>query len=87
MLTITETTGGYLSKVLDEAKVSPDTAVRLVVEGNGLTAALDTERPGDAAIDHNGRKVLLLDEQASRVLEERTLDVQATADGPKLGII
>ena len=86
MLTVTEATGGYLSKVLEEAKASPETAVRLAVEGNGLTAALDTERPGDTTFDHNGRTVLLLDEQASQVLSERTLDVQTTTDGPRLGI-
>jgi len=86
MLTITEAAGGYLSKVLDDANAAPDTAVRLVVESNGLTAALDSERPGDASIDHDGRKVLLLDSQASQVLSERTLDVQATDDGPRLGI-
>ena len=87
MLNITEATGGYLSKVLDEANAAPDTAVRLVVEGKGLSAGLDTERPGDASIEHEGRKVLLLDEQASQVLADRTLDVQTTVDGPRLGII
>jgi Fe-S cluster assembly iron-binding protein IscA len=86
MLNITEAAGGYLSKVLDDANATPETAVRLVVQSSGLTAALDTERPGDAAIDHDGRKVLLLDAQASQVLADRTLDMQPTEEGPRLGI-
>ncbi len=86
MLTLTEAAGGYLNKVLEEAKVPADTAVRLVVESDGLTSALDTPRPGDTAFDHEGRKVLLLDERASQLLAERTLDVQPTDEGPRLGI-
>ena len=86
MLTITDAAGGYLTKVLDEAQVSDETAVRLVAAPEGLTAALDTEKPGDASFDHDGRKVLLLDQLASQVLDERTLDVQNTPDGDKLGL-
>lgn len=86
MLTITEAAGGYLNKWLDEAKAAPDTAVRLAVASKGFTAALDKERPGDLTVDHDGRKVLLLDEQASSALSERTLDVKGTPEGPKLGL-
>jgi Fe-S cluster assembly iron-binding protein IscA len=87
MLNLTEAAGGYLSKVLEEAKASPDTAVRLAVDGDGLESKLDTVRPGDTTYNHEGRKVLLLDTRASRVLADRTMDVQTTEDGPRLGIL
>lgn len=87
MLNLTQAAGGYLSKVLEEASASPETAVRLAVEGEGLQSTLDTVRPGDTTYNHEGRKVLLLDTQASRVLANRTLDVQPTDEGPRLGII
>jgi Fe-S cluster assembly iron-binding protein IscA len=86
MLTVTEAAGGYLSSWLERANATDDTAVRLFVEPKGLAAALDTERPGDTTIEHAGRRVLLLDEEASQALSERTLDVQRTPDGPRLGI-
>jgi len=87
MLNLTEAAGGYLNKVLEEAQASPDTAVRLAVEGQGIASSLDTARPGDTTYDHEGRKVLLLDATASRVLAERTLDVHPTDEGPRLGIL
>ena len=86
MLNMTDAAAGYLSEVLENANAAPDTAVRLVVETNGLSSALDQPRPGDTTFDHEGRKVLVLDPQASEVLAERTLDVQSTDDGPRLGI-
>jgi len=86
MLTITEAAGGSLNEWLVAEKAAPDTAVRLSVAPNGFTATLDKERPGDSSVDHEGRKVLLMDEQASSVLSERTLDVKGTPGGPKLGL-
>jgi len=87
MLTMTDAAAGYLSDVLEKANVSPDTAVRLVVEADGLAPALDTARPGDTTFDHEGRKVLLLDALASDVLADRTLDVHSTDDGLRLSVI
>ena len=86
MLNMTDAAAGYLNRVLDESNASSDTAVRLLVAADGLRATFDTERPGDASLNHEGRTVLLLDEQASQVLSERTLDVQPTPDGPRLGL-
>lgn len=86
MLNITEAAGGYLSRLLDQADAPSDTAVRLVVANKGLTSALDQERPGDAIFEHEGRTVLLLDEEASRALSDRTLDLEPNPDGPRLGI-
>lgn len=83
---MTEAAGGFLREVLEEASAPPDTAVRLKVETNGLASALDQPRPGDTTFNHDGRKVLLLDPQASRFLAEKKLDLQATDDGPRLGI-
>jgi len=87
MLNLTEAAGGYLSKVLEDAQAPPDTAVRLAVEGQEISSTLDTARPGDTTYNHEGRKVLLLDDRASRVLAERTLDLQPTDEGPRLGIL
>jgi hypothetical protein len=87
MFMMTETAGEYLIAVLDDANASEETAIRFVLEGNTLTPKLDNTRPGDATFDHEGRRVLVLDEQVSQVLAESTLDVQTTEDGPKLVLV
>ncbi|HEY7496172.1 MAG TPA: hypothetical protein VIH59_34340 [Candidatus Tectomicrobia bacterium] len=84
MFMMTETAGEYLIAVLDDANASEETAIRFVLEGNTLMPKLDNARPGDATFDHEGRPVLVLDEQVSQILAESTLDVQATEEGPKL---
>jgi hypothetical protein len=84
MLTMTEAAGGFLCKVLDDAHASPDTAVRVLIDGDALASTLDKPRPGDSTFVHEGRKVLVLDEQVSELLAERTLDVRSTHEGTKL---
>jgi len=84
MFIMTETAGEYLSAVLDNANAPEDTAIRLVLEGNTLTPQLDSARPGDEKFDHEGRLVLMLDAQVSQVLDDSTLDIEATDEGPKL---
>jgi hypothetical protein len=84
MVMMTETAGEYLTTVLDDANVVEERAVRLVIEGDTLTPRLDTARPGDTTCEHEGRIVLVLDEQVSQMLAESTLDVRATEEGLKL---
>ena len=84
MFMMTETAGEYLTAVLDNANASEETAIRFVLEGNTLTPKLDNARPGDEKFDYAGRMVLILDTQVSRTLDDSTLDVEATNEGPKL---
>jgi len=84
MFIVTEAAGGYLTTVLDKTNISEGTAIRLVLEGNTLTPQLDNARPGDETFDYEGRTVLMLDAQVSQVLDDSTLDVEATDEGPKL---
>ena len=84
MFTVTEAAGGYLTAVLDNANASEETAIRLVLAGNTLTPQLDNAGPGDETFDHEGRMVLMLDAQVSQVLNDSTLDIEATDEGPKL---
>jgi hypothetical protein len=87
MFTVTETAGEFLTAVLDNANAAEETAIRLVFEGSTLTPKLDNVRPGDAAFDHEGRMVLVLDEQVTQVLAESMLDVRATEEGPTLVLL
>jgi hypothetical protein len=84
MFVMTQAAGGYLHSVLDRAQVPEETAIRFVIEGESLNTRLDTVHPGDATFDHDGRKVLLLDEQVSQLLDTSTLDLQPTPEGERL---
>jgi hypothetical protein len=86
MLSITAAAGEYLVTMLDHVDASADRAVRLAVGPDGLTAAIDVERPGDEWFEHGGRRVLLLDRQAAAALSDRVLDLHATSDGKRLGL-
>lgn len=87
MLMMTEAAAELLSEILDNANAAEETAVRLVIADNALTPTLDHPQPGDETYDHDGRNVLVLDEQVSQVLTESTLDVQATAEGLQLVLL
>jgi hypothetical protein len=64
-----------------------EAAIRLALEGDALISKLDKPRPGDAMYDHDGRKVLVMDERVSQLLDGSTLELQPTAEGEKLVLI
>jgi hypothetical protein len=84
MFVMTEPAGEYLCAVLDRANAPEEAAIRLAVEGDAIVPKLDKPRPGDAMYDHDGRKVLIMDERVSQLLDGSTLELQPTADGEKL---
>jgi len=84
MLTMTETAGAHLVDLLGEAEVPEDVAIRFVIESEELTLRLDKEQPGDESFNHEGKTVLLVDEEMSTMLSEKTLDIEPSDEGPKL---
>ena len=80
MLTVTETASAYLAEMLDQAGAPEEVAVRFVPGENGVTMVSDAPQPEDTTFDHDGRTVLVLDEQISQLLADKTLDIQ-DADG------
>ena len=84
MLTMTEAAGAHLVDLLGEAEVPEDVAIRFVFESEELTLRLDKERPGDEPFSHEGKTVLLVDEEMSTMLSEKTLDIEPSDEGAKL---
>jgi len=82
MLTVTEAASARLAEILKQEEFPEEAAIRFVREAGGLRLQSDNERPGDTTFQHEGRTVLLLDEQVSELLADETLDV----DGPKLAL-
>ncbi|MBI1942152.1 MAG: hypothetical protein HYS35_00685 [Betaproteobacteria bacterium] len=87
MFAMTDAAGGYLARMLKEARAPKGTAIRIVREEDKLKPKLDRPRAGDLAYDHAGTKVLLMDPKVSSMLETSILDVEQTQDGTKLIIL
>lgn len=84
MLTLTKAAAGHLISLLDGANAPENVAARIQTDGGGLALTFDQQRPEDDTIKHEGRTVLVLDEQASTLLAAGTLDVKDTEAGPQL---
>jgi hypothetical protein len=87
MFVMTESAGEFLCAVLDRAQAPQEAAIRFELEGDALISKLDKPRPGDAAFDHDGRKVLVMDERVSQLLSASKLELEPTAEGAKLVIM
>lgn len=84
MLNVTVPARDRLSFKLSSRKAAEDVAMRVTRKPGGWRLRPDHARPADTAITHEGRIVLLLDEQVSRRMTRRTLDVVETDAGPRL---
>jgi|TARA_Y100000294_G_scaffold8360_1_gene7903 Fe-S cluster assembly iron-binding protein IscA len=51
-----------------------------------LSLTLDGEKPGDATLVHEGKTVLVIDEDVSQSLSNKTLDVEDSEEGLQLTI-
>lgn len=86
MLTITEPAAELLSKLLDEADTPEGVAARFVVSEGSLSLEVDSPRPDDHTIEHQGKTLLVLDAQVTELLGDKTLVLEETEEGPTLVI-
>jgi len=84
MLTVTGPAAEHLAKLLSEAEAPEGTAARFIANQEGLSLQVDSPKPEDQTIEHNGKTVLLLDEQVAELLDDKTLDLEETDEGPAL---
>ena len=61
-----------------------DIAVRVFVNEGRARIRPSRQRQGDQVLTHAGRAVVLLDAEAARYVEQRTIDIRDTANGPRL---
>lgn len=82
MLAVTQVARERLLEML--APHPDEVAVRIVCRKGRIKLRRSTQQSGDEVFEHDGRTVLLLDEDVAAQLEGRTLDVRKTQDGPRL---
>lgn len=86
MLTVTDEAAAHMANLLNQNDVPDDATLRFVVQDNALGIELSKSQPDDQTVEHDGRTVLVLGEDVSKILEERTLDIEQTQEGPKLAV-
>ncbi len=86
MLTMTQSAGARLARKLAKKRAEENVALRFVRDATrgGWLLRLDRIQPTDVKLSHDGRTVVLLDEQVSNSLRNKRLDVKETDEGPRL---
>jgi len=85
MLQVSERAREELKKALEAAGHEPGEGLRLTVTGpEQLGLGVDSERPGDDVYEHEGTKVLMVDKDIAELVQDLSLDVAETEDGPQL---
>jgi len=85
MLEVSERAREELKKALDSNTSDPEQGLRLTITGpDQLGLGVDVERPGDEIYEHDGSKVLMVDENISKMVTGMSLDVHETEEGPRL---
>jgi hypothetical protein len=87
MFTVTDEARELLRQQLDGVGIAAGLVVRVALDGEGLIMDLDELKPGDRKFQHEGNAVLVLDEATFAGLEDNTLHVEQTPDGPVLAFV
>ena len=87
MINITERAKQKLKIILTTSADWPDARLRLIDRGQGkLGLGLDIENPDDKIVEHEGKKLLLIESALANNVKRITLDVESTPDGDELVI-
>lgn len=84
MLNVTEKAAGALLESLEASRSEESQLLRLTRMAEGLGLALDEERAGDQVVEHQDRKVLVIEQDISQSLDGATLDAVDTPEGTRL---
>jgi len=81
MIQVTERARETFKSKLDHMIESPGLSLRIGRTDSGLGVFPDTVKDDDQIIEHDGRPVLLIDQEISETLADTTIDVEEHADG------
>ncbi len=83
-MTVTYNAAEHLAYTLSEHEVPDDVVMRMKATKGGVELRPDKIRPDDETFDHNGKVVLVLDQQTSQFLGNKTIDLITDEDGSHL---
>ncbi len=87
MIGVTEQAKQELKKILAANTEEPEACLRITSDDQGqFGLAIDKEREGDQAIEHEGSKLLVAEKEIADSLQGVTMDVEGTPEGNKFVI-
>jgi Fe-S cluster assembly iron-binding protein IscA len=86
MLSVSERAAGLLRESLEASNTEETQVLRLVRMAEGLGLAVDEEREGDQVVEHEDKKVLVIEPAISQALDGATIDAVQTPEGERLTI-
>jgi len=88
MVGATERAKQELKRILNTNTDKSEACLRLTADDQGqLGLAIDVERQGDQAIEHEDSKVLLVGKNLADTLQGITIDIEDTPEGAKLMVL
>jgi len=83
MIQVTERARETFKNKLEDLIERPGVILRIGRTDSGLEIFPDTLKDDDQIIEHDGRTVLLIDQEVSETLADTTIDVEEHADGAR----
>ena len=87
MFTVTEAARGRLLSKLVGRKAADGEAFRFTRKNGGWKLRLDLPQPNDTKLVHEGRNVLLLNDDVTQTMTKLTLDVINAETKPRLTLL
>ncbi|MFC2041011.1 hypothetical protein ACFLTY_01665 [Chloroflexota bacterium] len=88
MIGVTERARQELKRILLDNVDNPQAGLRLSAGESGqLSLGIDVEMEGDEIVEHDGSKVLLVENGLASSLEGLAVDIEDTPEGPRLVIL
>jgi len=83
MIQVTERARETFKNKLEDLIERPGVMLRIGSTDSGLEIFPDTLKDDDQIIEHDGRPVLLIDQEVFETLADTTIDVEEHADGAR----
>ncbi len=87
MIAVTERAKQELKRMLSEKVDNPLAVLRLTESHEGMSLIVDVEMPGDKVVEHESSKILVVEEKLADSLQNVTLDIEDTPEGPELVVV
>ena len=84
MIQVTERARETFKNKLEDLIERPGVMLRIGSTDSGLEIFPDTLKHDDRIVEHDGRAVLLIDQEVSETLADTTIDVEEHADGARV---
>ena len=82
MIGVTEQAKQELKKILSTNTEEPEACLRITYDDQGhFDIAIDMEREGDQAIEHEGSKLIVVEKEVADSLPGITIDIESTPEG------